>query len=258
MENLSSNNTSYRIKLESTGSEGVLILNHDTNKTISGIMAYFDEPIESAAFISVIAQKIEYDFSTEKAGEELIDNKMAYSVGEIVVMRVKLSDDMEVVLLAPFEYVGNILSGSSLTKNDCLASIEKNNAKFAKYNYNIWKYILNEYGENNCCWFYHDDTETETEDGLGEIKTFRGIVLAESTYEDVISAYGQGMEFSFDKNTDLLYRSMESGGATDYKYLDDTQKVIVYTYENNFQIVFYIDYSYTVDFILYTDGIWYE
>ena len=260
MKNLSSSNTSYKVKLESTGSEGILILNHDSNQNISGIMAYFDNPIESAAFISVIAQKIEYDFSTEKAGEELIDNKMAYTVGEIVVMRVQLSDDMEVVLLAPFEYIGDILSGSSLTKNDCLASIEKNNAKFAKYNYNIWKYILNEYGEDNCCWFYHDDTETETEteDSLGEIKTFRGIVLSESTYEDVISAYGQGIEFSFNKNTDILYCSMKSGGATDCKYLDDTQKVIVYTYKNKFQIVFYLDYSGTVDFILYTDGIWYE
>lgn len=266
MSNLSPSNTSYAVKLESTGSEGILILNHNDDSNVSGIMAYFEEPIESAAFISYIAKYIEYDFSTDKAGEELIDNKMAYTVGEIVVMRISLDSNFEVTLLAPFEYIGEVLSGASLTKNDCIIYIENDFENYEEYNFNIHSYIKSEYGDEGACWFFHDDGRETSEnnddvetidDDIGKMMTFRGIVLGESTEDDLITAYGTGNVLIYDEDSDVMYQTLVYHGKEEAKYLSDTKKVILYNYNNSYQIAFYIDNEGIVDFIAYFDGAWY-
>lgn len=252
-----SNNTTYAVELLSTDSTGVLMLNHSESGMVAGIMAYFENNIEAAAFVSVIGQQIDSDFSIDDAGEELIDNKMAYVVGKMATMRLLLDDDFEVTLLTPLEYMGELLAGSSLTKNDCLVYIEDNNESFAKYNFNIHEYILGEYGSRSTCYFYHDDNEELIEEDIGDMMTYRGILLGESTEEDVIAAYGLGEVRTFNRNEDVFYRSMERSGSDTRQYLNDTAKVMLYDYNNSYQIALYIDNDGIVDFIAYFDGTWY-
>lgn len=259
MDSLGEKNTCYKITLTATGSEGILILNHekDIDGNVSAIMTYFDDYLESTAFISVVAKNVESDFSVDKAGENLIDNDMAYIIGDINVMRVNLSDEMEVTLLAPLEYMGTILSGTELGKNDCFVSMEKNNSDLLKYNNNVLKYMNAKYGEGSSYWFYHDDGDSTGVEDIGNMKTFRGISLGESSESDVINAYGKGYQFDFDKSTDILYLSIQAAGLDDTKYLEDTKKVIVYSYNDEYQLAMYIDYDEKVDFIAYLGGEWY-
>lgn len=257
MSDLSPSNTSYAVKLESTGSEGILILNHNEEDYISGIMAYFEEPVEATAFISYIAKYIEYDFSTDAAGDELIDNAMAYTVGDVTAMRIHLKSDFEVTLLSPFKYVGELLAGASLTKNDCLVYIEKNNEHIAKYNFNIQKYIQNEFGKGGVTYFFDDDGIDANVEDIGLMMTFRGVVLGKSTEDEVKKVYGSGEVLTFNKNTDVFYQTMLYYSEEDIKYLEDTEKVLLYNYNDSYQIALYVDNNGIIDFITYFDEIWY-
>ena len=152
-------------------------------------------------------------------------------------------------------------TATALTLSDGYISIENDSGTYAKYDNNIWEYTINTYGDDNCCWFWYDNSDDDTNDidDIGEVKTQRGIILGESTKSDVIAAYGESdMEMSFDKTTDILYLSMKAAEESSYKYLDDTRTVLAYNYEDQYQIVFYINDIGAVDFILYTSGIWYE
>ena len=149
-------------------------------------------------------------------------------------------------------------TAKTITFSDGCVSIEKGYEEYAEYDNNIWEYTINTYGDDSCCWFWHDDTDDDIDD-MGQVKTHRGIILGESTKSDVIVAYGESdVEMSFDKTTDILYRSMKASGESSYKYLNDTKTVLAYDYESQYQIVFYVNDTGTIDFILYTSGIWYE
>ena len=61
----------------------------------------------------------------------------------------------------------------------------------------------------------------------------------------------------FDKESDVLYQTLEYHELESVKYLNDTSKAIVYNYNDSYQIAFYIDNEGIVDFIAYFDGVWY-
>ena len=247
----------YRVETDD-GEDGMLLLKHDGGEEVSAIMVYFDDFVDRSALTLFFGTKIHSSFDYDDAALILANNS-TYFTADMVVTNLTIDDGLEVALLTPEVYMYKIISGTALTPSDCYVSIAQNGDDFAKYDNNIWDYIINEYGENSCCWFYDDDTGIETDDSLGEIKTYRGIILAESTEDDVIAAYGRAdMEHDFNKSTDILYRSLKAGGSSDCKYLDDTPKVLVYDCNGLFQIVFYIDHSGVADFFLYTDGEWYE
>lgn len=247
----------YRVETDD-GEDGMLLLKHDGGEEVSAIMVYFDDFVDRTALALFFGTKINSSFDYDDAALVLANNS-TYFAADMIATNLTIDDGLEVALLTPELYMYKIISGTGLSPSDCYVSIEQNGEEFAKYDNNIWNYIINEFGDNSCCWFYDDDTEVETDDNHGEIITYRGIILAESTEDDVISAYGKSdMEFAFNKSTDILHRSMKASGASDYKYLEDTAKVLVYDYNNLFQIAFYIDYFGVVDFILYTDGVWYK
>lgn len=254
MSKLSAINTSYEITLYSTGSTGILILNHNNSENITGIMAYFENNVEAVAFISSIAENIESEFSIDTAGEMLFDNEMAYSVGRLVMMRTNLSDGFEVTLLTPFDYMGEILTGSSLTINDCIVDVEKNCDELAEYNFNILKYLSDT--QNDVYYFWYGDDIPE-EDEMGDVFTFRGLLLGEATEETVEKLYGLGDVRHFDKKTDVFYNGLIRMNWEGHQYLADSQKAIVYTYKNIYQIVFYVDVSGIIDFVLFSEGVHY-
>lgn len=247
----------YRVETDD-GEDGMLLLKHDGGEEVSAIMVYFDDFVDRSALALFFGTKIHSSFDYDDAALVLANNS-TYFVEDMVVTNLTIEDGLEVALLTPESYMYKIISGTTLTLSDGYVFIERDEGKYAEYDNNMWEYIFNTHGEDYSQWFWHDDLGDDTEGGIGEVKTYRGIVLDESTKADVIAAYGRSdTEISFNKNTDILYRSMKSGGVSDYQYLEDTKTVLVYDYNGQFQLVFYIDNAGIVDFILYTSGVWYE
>lgn len=150
-------------------------------------------------------------------------------------------------------------SNNLLTFSDGIVFIENNEEIYSKYNNNIWDVIKGENGEGSSWWFWiEDDDAVDIHDGLGEIKTNRGIVMGVSSEKDIINAYGHDIEIMFDPNTDIVYNSMKDNEIESYKYLEDSKKVFAYDYNAQYQIIIYTDKDDIVDFILFSDGLWYE
>lgn len=106
-----SSNTSYRITL-SDGDTGVLILNHGDNGkdgNIQAIMIYFDDNSASGALGIWLGNKIDSNFDTDDAVYKFVYNK-SYTAANMTGVSLELDDDFEVYLLAPSEYVVDLLS----------------------------------------------------------------------------------------------------------------------------------------------------
>lgn len=246
----------YKVETKD-GEDGMLLLKHDGGKEVSAIMVYFDDFVDRTALALFFGTKINKNFIYDDASKVLATDG-TYFASDMIATNITLKKNMEVALLTPINYMGKILSGTNLTQSDCYVSIENNEERYAKYNNNMWEHILNEYGEGESSWFWiEDDGDFNIHEGLGEIKTYRGITLGVSTEEDIINAYGHDVEIPFNKNTDIIYRSMKESGVEYYKYLEDSKKVFAYDYNDRFQIVMYTDNEGIVDFILFSDGLWY-
>lgn len=247
----------YKVETDD-GEDGMLLLKHDGGNEVSAIMVYFDNFVDRSALALFFGTKISTNFVYDDAALVLANNS-TYFAANMIATNLTVSDGLEVAMLTPESYMYKIISGTALTMSDGYVFIERDNGEYSDYDNNIWKFIEDTYGDDYCQWFWHDDIGDDTDGGIGEVKTYRGIVLAQSTKSDIVKAYGRSdMEISFSKNDDILYRSMKAGGSSDYKYLEDTKTVLVYDYEGQFQLVFYIDNAGVVDFILYTSGVWYE
>lgn len=247
----------YRIETDD-GENGMLLLKHDGGDEVSAIMVYFDNFVDRSALALFFGTKINSNFVYDDAALVLANNS-TYFAANMIATNLTISDGLEVAMLTPESYMYKIISGTPLTMSDGYVFIERDDGEYSEYDNNIWEFIMDTYGDDYCWWFWHDDKGDDTDGGIGEVKTYRGIVLAESTKSDIIEAYGRSdMEITFNKNNDILYRSMKEGGSSDYKYLEDTKSILVYDYEGQFQLVFYIDNAGVVDFILYTSGVWYD
>lgn len=106
-------NSCYPVTLNS-GETGVILFNHgnatDNNTNINdrkvcGVMAKFDDYSSSLAVVIWIAQNIDSDFSSEDAISQVISNGF-YSEANMTVL---FLDDSEVAILAPSNYVEEIL-----------------------------------------------------------------------------------------------------------------------------------------------------
>lgn len=245
----------YRVETDD-GEDGMLLLKHDGGEEVSAIMVYFDDFVNRSALALFFGTKIHSSFDYDDAALILANNSTYIAAG-MVVTNLTIDDDLEVALLTPESYMYKIISGTTLSPSDCYVSIENNEDFYEKYDNNMWELILNEYGEDNAQWFWIENLNDNIHDGLGVIKTYRGITLGLSTENDIIDAYGRGMKFTFNKNDDIFYRSLKAGGL-DCTYLDNTRTILVYDYKSQFQIAMYIDSTGVVDCIAYFDGVWYE
>ena len=79
--------------------------------------------------------------------------------------------------------------------------------------------------------------------------TYRGIKLAHSQ-NAVILLYGSGEKHKFDRNSDILYKSLKWNNDVWYKCLEDCKEYIVYKYKQN-ELVFYFNKNKKVIMIMY-------
>lgn len=100
-------NTSYRVTMPE-GDKGALILHHDDYDDVDAIMIYFDEYESAVALATFIGSKIDSDFSADDAFPKLVLDKSYTSAG-MTIARLNLEQDFEVTLLAPNEFVAELL-----------------------------------------------------------------------------------------------------------------------------------------------------
>ena len=106
-----SDNTSYRITM-SDGEVGALILNHgDNGKSgkICAIMVWFDYWANASAVPIWIGEKISSNFISDDAIWKISYDE-SYTAGGLTAMRLTLDDDFEVSVLAPTNFLNDILS----------------------------------------------------------------------------------------------------------------------------------------------------
>ena len=150
----------------------------------------------------------------------------------------------------------NYVKGSSLTEEDALVFIGKPDETMSKYDNNMWKMLKGEYGGESVWYFYDDDGDSTGVEDIEGMKTYRDIVLGESSDNDVVNAYGGGNVTEYQYWDDPLYDVLDYSNSPTTKYLEDTEMVRFYTYKKN-QIAFYIDSHGKVDLIAYFYGTWY-
>lgn len=80
--------------------------------------------------------------------------------------------------------------------------------------------------------------------------TYRGIKLSHSQ-NAVILLYGNGEKHQFDKNSDILYKSLKWNGDLSYNYLEDCKEYIFYKYQGN-ELVFYFNKNKKVIMVMYS------
>lgn len=238
------------------GENGMLLLKHNAEEEVSAIMVYFDDFVDRTALALFFGMKIDASFDYDDASLVLAKDNTYFSTS-LVAMNVDIEEGFEVALVAPDDYVYQILAGTPMTTEDFYVSIENNEEKYAKYDNNMWRLISGEYGGNGRYWFYTEIPFSNIHDGLGKIKTYRGITLGKSTEEDIIIAYGQGKQYDFSEETDIFYRYLVDKDY-EYDFLKNTQKILVYDYGEDCQIVMFINITGVVNCILYDGTMMYE
>ena len=148
----------------------------------------------------------------------------------------------------------NFTAGTPLTIADSIVYVE-NNEEWGNYFEDAWKHIKVEFGDGGTYFFYDDDGDSTGINDIGEMRTYRNVVLGESSEAELIAAYGSGAPRIFDTTTDPLYLALRD--HHDQKYLDDSNTVYFYDYDGLYQIAFFVDNFGIVDFIAYFDGVLY-
>lgn len=103
LSGLSEVNTSYRI-VDSDGSVGAIIFNHDKNGYIRAIMVYYDDWAKASALAIWIGENIDARFSSNAAVYRIAKND-SYTAANMTVMRIELSYDFEVTVLATSSFL---------------------------------------------------------------------------------------------------------------------------------------------------------
>lgn len=146
------------------------------------------------------------------------------------------------------------LNNSPLTRDDFLLYIENDNS-LENYGNDVVDYINAELGpESYMYYFSSKDYEGEN---IGEVKTYRNIVIEESTKDDLIDAYGIGVSQPFDKSTDLIFDSMTYNNDENIIYFENTRETIFYNYNSASQIIFFINQEDIVSSVAFTNVIIY-
>ncbi len=111
LELFDTDNTSYRITT-SDDEVGALILNHGDNGkdgNICAIMTWFDDSYYSGSLAAWLGEKINSDFSTDSAIDKFINDE-SYTAADMTVTSIYLDADFEVYILAPSEFLAEILT----------------------------------------------------------------------------------------------------------------------------------------------------
>lgn len=150
------------------------------------------------------------------------------------------------------------MSGQVLTKEDFIVKTEKPTDELLKYDNNVMD-ILEALGESSYEMFFMSDNADWITD-LGQVTFNRDIVLGVSTREDLIKAYGIGIEFKFNSSTDLAF----SGENYPEEYRSIMKEIeknlkesIVYNYKDLYQIIFFIDNENIVQVVYFLNEIYY-
>lgn len=151
------------------------------------------------------------------------------------------------------------VKGTVLTKDDFVIQTEKPVEEYVKYNNNIME-VLDEMGDSSCIYLFETDEENAIEDTTGEVTLNRNIFLGESTRDDLLEAYGLGIENRFDSNTDLVF-SGENYLPEHRSLLKEIEKTlsssITYNYKNLYQIIFFINDEDIIKTVYFLNDIYY-
>lgn len=144
-----------------------------------------------------------------------------------------------------------------LGRDDFLVDIENDVDGMGKYDNDVLMFLNQECSEGGyyCLFNYLDGYEVNPEKDTGEVTIYRGITLGKSTKEDLINAYGLGIEYEFDKDTDLIYNaSVHNGDLNGTAILGEySTEVIFYNYKDLGQIIFFIKEDGIIEAIAYTN-----
>ncbi len=240
---------SYKVEY-GNNEDGSLLLKHNGGDDVSAIMVYFDDVVVRRTLALLLGEKINIDYIYEDAATMATKNA-PYFCDQMIAGDLRISGDKKGYLLITQAQWRELVSSLPFTHDDWYVGVG-NDEELYKYAYNMWDYLIGEgYGASWYISYYPGE-------GYNDMKTFRGIMLGMSTEEDVIAAYGHDKEFTFNKNTDVVYGYIKRNGDSDQQEaLADTKKVLVYNFDGQYQISMHIDVTGYVDCIAYLNGKYY-
>lgn len=135
------------------------------------------------------------------------------------------------------------IHGAALTNEDFIIQTEKPVEEYVKYNNNMME-ALDGMGDSSYIYFFETNDENELLIETGKVTFSRDIILGESTRDDLLKAYGVGIENKFDSNTDIAF-SGENYPQEYRSIMKEIEKTLIssitYNYKNLYQIIFFID-----------------
>ena len=132
-------------------------------------------------------------------------------------------------------------AGSVLTYDDFIVYEDDEEEWIAQYGGNVLDYFGGEEDASEFLVYASDKIEDGSESDRGKICTFRGINPGTSSVQELIDAYGIGLEYEYDKETDPLRLGyIDAGEYIIVEQFDNIARVFGYFFDRRAQIMFYI------------------
>lgn len=151
------------------------------------------------------------------------------------------------------------IHGAALTNEDFIIQTEKPVEEYVKYNNNMME-ALDGMGDSSYIYFFETNDENELLIETGKVTFSRDIILGESTRDDLLKAYGVGIENKFDSNTDIAF-SGENYPQEYRSIMKEIEKTLIssitYNYKNLYQIIFFIDNENIIKTVYFLNDIFY-
>ncbi len=247
----------------------------------------YDE--ETAAILDRVSA-LGYDLNENKdAGNEKIESETLTQVSEeteaeqkietelviagVVETEAEVTEETDTEILAGGEteaLLADSLDETPLTRSDFFITIiigendefDEDDKELMSFDNDALSYLDSFYPDGGAVFTYSvgskDIGDFETPDeSASKWQTYRGIGTEGSTKNDLISAYGIGLDLLYDQNSDPMVSYYTDPYVTRL-FEDYAKEVLVYTYKNLYQIAFYVDDADAVLAIFYINFVAYE
>ena len=117
---------------------------------------------------------------------------------------------------------------------------------------NVLSFLQDEYGSEGSYWAFSSVADMDKD---YYITTNRGLNNNYPSKKAILDKYGKGVEIPVDKDIDVIYQSTKENGDYEADLIEQCDKCIFYNYEDQGQIVFYLNDSDLCELIIIESGL---
>ena len=117
---------------------------------------------------------------------------------------------------------------------------------------NVLTFLQDEFGGEGSFWSFNSISDMDKD---YYVTTNRGLNNNYPSKADILEKYGKGVDIPIDKDSDIIYQSMKENGDFEADIIDQCSKCVFYNYEDQGQLVFYMNEDDLCELIMIESGI---